>query len=99
MGDLRVGGDGMMDSNHNKPLPKEPGPSGVGGGGGGPGGNGGDSRGPSRLSKEITAGGGNDKSGGGATTATKPETKHRTGLGRQFGRLGGAVAGRGKRNP
>ncbi|KAK4464235.1 vacuolar protein 14 C-terminal Fig4p binding-domain-containing protein [Cladorrhinum samala] len=99
MGDLRVGGDGMMDGNHNKPLPKEPGASGVGGGGGGPGGNGGDGRGPSRLSKEITAGGGNDKPGGGATTATKPETKHRTGLGRQFGRLGGAVAGRGKRNP
>ncbi|KAK3989650.1 vacuolar protein 14 C-terminal Fig4p binding-domain-containing protein [Cladorrhinum sp. PSN332] len=92
MGDLRMGGaDGAMEPNNNKPLPKEPGPGGVGGGVG-PGE--GSSRGPSRLSKEMPAG----AAGGGATpTASKPETKHRTGLGRQLGRF--SVAGRGKRNP
>ncbi|KAK4159640.1 vacuolar protein 14 C-terminal Fig4p binding-domain-containing protein [Cladorrhinum sp. PSN259] len=97
IGDLRMGGtDGAMEPNNNKPLPREPGASGVGGGG--VGGNGpaeSSSRGPSRLSKEMPA----SAAGGGANAAaaSKPETKHRTGLGRQLGRF--SVAGRGKRNP
>ncbi|KAK4228171.1 vacuolar protein 14 C-terminal Fig4p binding-domain-containing protein [Podospora fimiseda] len=103
MGDLRMGGtDGTMEPNNNKPLPKEPGPGAVGGGvgvGGGAGvAEGSSSRGPSRLSKEMPANMAGGGSGGNVPpTASKPETKHRTGLGRQLGRF--SVAGRGKRNP
>lgn len=57
-------------------------PGGGGGGGQGSGGR----RGPVPV-----------MGGGKETPPLKPEPKPRSGLGRQFGRLGGAVAGRGKR--